>query len=192
MNPRIFDKIISNISYAIETLPSMLNDQSLSIQVNGLETHSLDENGGSIKMLENSPVSMGRIEHNYLDYQVSLFKQIFPNINVYKMSSLIDRAGHLDTFKALTNIEYIKNQSKDKKVIGCSNMGSRSEEWLHINANGDVFICCNDYDFDTIFGNINEKSIKEIWQSKERKDEIEKAYSSLCTTCSYAVWGKDE
>jgi radical SAM protein with 4Fe4S-binding SPASM domain len=188
MNPKIFDKITKNVSYAIEKLPLMFSTGSLSIQMNGLEKKSLRENGGTISVLENSPVSKDRIEHDYLDYQVNLFKKQFPGLNVYKMSNLIDRAGHLDTFKALTNIDYIKDRSDSKKVVGCSNMGSRTEDWIHINANGDMFICCNDYDFDTVYENINNKSIKDIWESNERKNMIQKSYSSLCTTCSAAIW----
>lgn len=188
MNSKIFDKIINNVSYAIENLPLMFNNGSLSIQVNGIEKDSLRENGGGISLLENSPVSQGRIDNNYLDYQVNLFKKIFPRLNVYKMSNLIDRAGHLDTFKALTNIHNIEPISSGKKVVGCLNMGSRTNDWIHINSNGDMFICCNDYDFETIYGNINEKTIQEIWNSKERFNMIEKSYSSLCTTCASAIW----
>lgn len=189
MNPKIFDKIIKNIEYSISSLPLMFSSGALSIQMNGIEKSSLYENGGTVSVLENSPVSSDRINHDYLDYQVNLFKEKFPGLNVYKMNGLIDRAGHLDTFKALTNINYIQNRSDNKKVIGCSNMGSRPEDWIHINANGDMFICCNDYDFETIYGNVNSQSIKEIWQSNQRKNMIQKSYSSFCTTCSAAIWG---
>ena len=189
MNPKIFDKIVNNINYATESLPLMFNNGSISIQVNGIEKESLYENGGSVSVLENSPVSMDRINHDYLEYQVNLFKTKFPGINAYKMSGLVDRAGHLDEFKALTNINYINNQSKNKKVVGCNNMGSRTESWIHINANGDMFICCNDFDFKTIYGNVNNETISNIWKSKERSDMISKSYSDLCTTCSSAIWG---
>lgn len=188
MNPKIFDKIVANISYAIDNLPEMFCNGSLSIQMNGVEKDSLYQNGGHISILENSPLSSERIEHNYLDHQVGLFEQRFPGLNVYKMSGLVDRAGHLDTFKALTNIDHISDKSKNKKVVGCSNMGSRTENWIHINANGDVFICCNDYEFETIYENINNKTIKDIWNSVERKNMIAKSYTSLCTTCSAAIW----
>jgi MoaA/NifB/PqqE/SkfB family radical SAM enzyme len=51
-----------------------------------------------------------------------------------------------------------------------------------------MFICCNDYDFETIFGNVNEKPIKDIWMSLDHKLAIAKAYKTLCTTCSAAIW----
>ena len=53
---------------------------------------------------------------------------------------------------------------------------------------GDVFICCNDYDFETIFGNIHTNSIRDIWYSDERRSMIDHSYNTLCTTCVHAVW----
>jgi radical SAM protein with 4Fe4S-binding SPASM domain len=67
-------------------------------------------------------------------------------------------------------------------------MGSRPETWLHMNANGDVFICCNDYDFETVFGNIHSNSVKEIWNSAARKEMIAQSYNTLCRACVHAVW----
>jgi radical SAM protein with 4Fe4S-binding SPASM domain len=86
----------------------------------------------------------------------------------------------------------MKNEIRSTgKVIGCNNMGSRPDTWIHINANGDVFICCNDYDFETVFGNVNEKSIKEIWESQQRKDMIKHSYNTLCRTCVHAIWEEE-
>jgi len=188
MNPKIFNKILNNISYTIEQIPSLFYNKNLSIQVNGVDSGSLHKNGGTIELLENSPLQEKEIIEKYWDEQVNGFSKMFPGINVFK-GGLIDRAGHLDTFKAMTNINHIKKSSEGKKVIGCANMGSRSEDWIHINANGDLFICCNDYDFDTMYGNVNDKLIKDIWESQQHRDAINKSYSTLCTTCSSAIWG---
>ena len=110
------------------------------------------------------------------------------------MNSLIDRAGHLDKYGALTNIQTIdKTLRKDnKKVIRCGNgieVGGRPNGWIHVNPNGDMFICCNDYDFETIYGNINEKPIKDIWMSLDHHKMIINSYKTLCTTCASAIWG---
>ena len=110
----------------------------------------------------------------------------FPEIPISINASLVDRAGYLDVRRIM------KNDIKPKgKVVGCNNMGSRPDTWIHINANGDVFICCNDYDFETVFGNINEKSIKEIWNSQERQDMIQHSYNTLCRTCVHAIWEEE-
>lgn len=123
---------------------------------------------------------------------VSDFTNLFPGIHVFTNSALVDRAGYLDKHRVMTNAPSINTIIKKEhtKVIGCGNMGSRTEEWLHINANGDVIICCNDYDFDTVFGNVESTSLKEIWNSQARQDMISRAYNSLCTTCSQAIWGE--
>jgi radical SAM protein with 4Fe4S-binding SPASM domain len=81
---------------------------------------------------------------------------------------------------------------KGSRVIGCSGgieVRSRTNEWIHINPNGDLFICCADYDFETVYGNAFNTSIKEIWHSKNRSDMVENSYSNMCRSCSAAIWG---
>lgn len=194
MPESMFTKLISNVQYAIDQLPDMFKEKRMSIQVNGMNKFSLSEYGGWLDMLPNAPKINLDPESGTLASAVKGFEEKFPGLQIYEMPNLIDRAGHLDKQKVITNINGIKNYAKkDKqKVIGCGNgieVGGRPNGWIHINANGDLFICCNDYDFDTIFGNVNEKKIKDIWMSKEHKDMVEKSYNTLCTTCAAAVWG---
>lgn len=193
MNPKIFEKVLGNISYAIEKLPNMYRQKQISVQINGVNKSSLFKNGGMIDLLENSPEYNLEETGGDLAKHKENFERMFPGLNVYIMPGLVDRAGHLDALGVMTNINGInkkRDSSEFKKVVGCSNgvNGGRTESWLHVNANGDVFICCNDYDFETIFGNINNESIKDIWLGKERQRMIEKSYSDFCTTCSFAVW----
>jgi radical SAM protein with 4Fe4S-binding SPASM domain len=193
MNEKIFDKVLGNISYAIEKLPNMYKQKQISVQINGVNNSSLFKNGGMIDLLDNSPeYNLDESNGDLIGHKEN-FERMFPGINAYIMPGLVDRAGHLDSLNVMTNINGInkkRDESNLKKVVGCLNGsdGGRTESWLHINANGDVFICCNDYDFETIFGNINDKSIKEIWLGKERQDMIAKSYEDFCTTCSFAVW----
>jgi radical SAM protein with 4Fe4S-binding SPASM domain len=64
-----------------------------------------------------------------------------------------------------------------------------------IRSNGDVIICCNDYTEDIILGNVNESTIKEIWNSERynqiRKKLNDKKYDeiSVCNNCS--LWNKN-
>jgi hypothetical protein len=189
-NIKMFDKLIKNIEYAVTELPHLTNSKSFGLQVNGINTQSLPENGGWMRLLENAPTIDLDSDTGDLAKAVSGFKKMFPALNVYSNSGLVDRAGYLANQNVLTNVESIQMHiKKDKtKVIGCSNMGNRAESWLHINANGDVFICCNDYDFETIFGNINDSSLEDIYNSAARKEMIKKSYEEFCTTCSFAVW----
>lgn len=185
-NEKIHSKVMENIKYAVDNLPSHM----LSIQVNGINEMSLPENGGWMEPLPNMPKINLAVKDGDLATALKTFKELFPGINVFSNSGLVDRAGFLDKANVMTNIKAInKYNKKGESVIGCSNMGDRTETWLHINANGDVFICCNDYDFETTFGNINELTIKEIWESSNRKKMIKKSFQTLCTTCSNAIWG---
>jgi len=38
-------------------------------------------------------------------------------------------------------------------------------KWLSINHRGDVYLCCSDWKFEVVFGNINETPIMDIWTS---------------------------
>lgn len=172
---KMHQKVMNNIRYAIDNFPY----QKISMQVNGINETSLTH----MELLQNAPKI--NLDDNVGDTAIAIkeMKEIFPEINIFANTALVDRAGYLD------NRGIIKNKISNKgKVIGCNNMGGRPETWIHINANGDVFICCNDYDFETVFGNIYDKKIKEIWESKERKDMIEHSYNNFCTTCIHAIW----
>lgn len=172
---KMHQRVMDNIRYAIDTFPH----DRVTMQVNGINETSL----GYMELLENAPDI--DLDDNTGDTATALkqMREAFPEISITPNTSLVDRAGYLDTRGIM------KNQINGKgKVVGCNNMGNRAETWIHINANGAVFICCNDYDFETIFGNVNEKPIKEIWESQERKDMIAHSYNTLCTTCIHAIW----
>jgi len=190
---KMFERLKDNISYAIEQLPEMFNEKRISIQVNGLNQMSLTEYGGWLDILPNAPAIDLDLENGSLATEVKEFVDLFPGMQVYSMPSLIDRAGHLDKHQVITNIKGIQNYTKKDKtrVIGCGNgieVGGRPKGWIHINANGDMFICCNDYDFESIYGNVNDKPIKDIWMSQEHLDMIDKSFNSMCKTCAAAIW----
>ena len=194
MNIKLHDKLLSNIDYAIEQLPEMFETKRLSIQVNGLNKMSLFEYGGWLDKLENAPDLDLDPESGSLSIEVKEFMERFPGMQVYPMPSLIDRAGHLDKQKVITNARAITTYLKGDKdrVVGCGNgieVGGRPNGWLHLNANGDAFICCNDYDFETAFANVADKPIKEIWHGSEHTAMIQKSYDTICRTCAAAIWG---
>jgi len=185
-NEKIHNKVMGNILYATTKLPLDM----LSIQVNGIDEMSLPENGGWMKPLKNMPNINMSIQNGDLKIALNKFKELFPGVRVFSNSGLVDRAGFLDKAEVMTNEPAISRYNKKgDNVIGCSNMGDRTKTWIHINANGDVFICCNDYDFDTVFGNINSSTLKEIWESDDRQKMIDYSFKTLCTTCSNAIWG---
>ena len=186
LNVKIHDKVMSNIRYAIDSLPHPM----LSLQVNGVRNASLSSSGGMMTLLENAPDLNLDDESGDTATALKNMKALFPEMKIFENSSLVDRAGYLDKHGVMTNINAINRLVKkdNTKIIGCNNMNSRTENWLHVNANGDVFICCNDYDFETVFGNVHNTSIRDIWYSSDRKEMINKSYNGLCTTCVHAIW----
>jgi MoaA/NifB/PqqE/SkfB family radical SAM enzyme len=190
---KMFDKLIEQVSYAVEQLPEMVASKALSIQVNGINKNSLIEYGGWIQQLVNAPeIDIDPVTGS-LAKMSGGWRDRFPDVNVYEQPYLVDRNGHLETHQVITNIDAINSKSKNgkNKVVGCNNglqWGGRPNGWLHVAANGDTFICCNDFDFETVFGNINEKQISDIWMSLEHKMMTAKSFENFCKTCVHAIW----
>jgi len=192
-NVKMFDKLIDNLKYAEKEL-AIKSKIGLVIQVNGVEDNSIFQNGGAIRLLNDAPKLNMNIKDGDVAKTINKFKEMFPRISSFKDVELNDRSGKLEENNVLTNIDMIKFQADNfnKKVVGCAGgqnlANSRAEEWLHINANGDVILCCHDYDFKTSYINIKDKTIKEIWNGQERKEMIKKSYKDFCTKCKYAIW----
>jgi radical SAM protein with 4Fe4S-binding SPASM domain len=70
-----------------------------------------------------------------------------------------------------------------KKVVGCKNSGDRISDWLHVNSAGKVFLCCNDYNFEYQFGDLNNQTVNEIWRSEKHIEVVERAFKEICTKC---------
>jgi MoaA/NifB/PqqE/SkfB family radical SAM enzyme len=194
LNEKMFDKMVDNVLYAAEELKELSLENRFYLMVNGLNSNSLVENGGWLDILPGAPDLNLDVESGDLVQEVILLKSIFPSIDVFPAHHLYDRAGHLADSGIIDQTSAINKYlaGEGKKVIGCNGglgVRSRTNEWIHINPNGDLFICCADFDFKTVYGNSNNSSLKEIWLSKARFDMIEDSYSNMCTKCSAAIWG---
>lgn len=80
------------------------------------------------------------------------------NFNV-KFFTVRDRAGYLAVGRRTGN--------PHKKLKGCSMIGSRPIQHLHINPKGEAFLCCEDYENTYIVGDLNKQSINEILTGPE-------------------------
>lgn len=113
------------------------------------------------------------------------FRERYPNFQVKLNEWLSDRAGKLDKLDVLTH----RNPARGR-VIGCSHSvgeGGRIYGWFHVNAKGDLFLCCDDYEMEYRFGNLMEKPFEEIWLSDEHVDAIERAHKGICMGCQFRV-----
>lgn len=106
-------------------------------------------------------------------------------------SSLFEKAVELgEEAKKLTdeNFKVFVIDYKFKDIINRENNFGRnySKCWGHsfigqVSANGNVYLCCHLRGFpEFCFGNIKEKSFKEIWESKERQEAINRIDFSKC------------
>ena len=190
MNKGLFKVVISNALYAKEKF-----GHKLEVTVNGLNEKSVLENGGWVEILDNAPSIDLSLENGTLEMERQSLQKLLPGVTVYAYNRLFDRAGHLERLNVIGQSKAIKkylNKDGDKKVIGCAGgleVRDRAVDWIHINANGDLFMCCDDFNFETIYDNINNKPLKDIWRSYNRQNMIDQARSTICVNCSAAIWG---
>lgn len=172
---KIFPKLIDNINYFIDN-----SGMNLSIQVNGY-----DPTNDWTKKGENFPSDLQDDEN---EKQFQLAKKMFPKANVFKMPHLVDRAGNIDD--VITNKHAIIKHHKDKKVVGCMNgrNGGRPFGWIHVNANGECFLCCNDYKMEIKFGDFKTQKLRDFWGKEEHLNQIKKSYETICTSCASAIF----
>jgi MoaA/NifB/PqqE/SkfB family radical SAM enzyme len=194
INIKQFDKLISNINYAMEKLPNMVQNKSFSIQINGANHNSFIDKGGWLEKGSDFPSDMDLDPiTGELNLQYEKAKELFKGLQIFKVPSLIDRAGLLDNI--MTNkpaiVRNLQSGDTTKKVIGCGNgieVGGRPIGWIHVNAAGDAFLCCNDYDFDFKFGNFKTQELADFWGKEEHMRKIKESYESICINCASAIF----
>ena len=179
--PKQYYKLMDNLKYAGDQLDYL--GENLQIHVNGLDKTDLGvftKKGPKFNEL-NMNLDPLTGEH---EKQFQLAKKMFPKWNIGK-AGLMDRAGMITDY--LSNQDYMEEQLNERVVVGCNNWGDRSTEWAHINALGDMILCCNDYHFDYVYGNIAKDDLVDIWRSPKHVETIERAYENICTKCISAV-----
>lgn len=194
INIKQFDKLMTNVYYVIKSFPDMIVNKSLSIQVNGINTNSFTGMGGWLDKGPDFPSDMNlNIDDGELSTQVKRAKELFDGVRIFGVPHLVDRVGLLDN--VMTNKGSIKRNlqrgNKNKKVIGCGNgveIGGRPFGWIHVNASGKVFLCCNDYDMEVQFGDFKIQELKDFWGNDDHINKIEESYRTICTECVSAIY----
>jgi len=189
INKEKFPQLLENINYARENLKNMVTNKAFSIQINGIDETSKFQNNGWLEIGFDAP----DFRPNENEEQLRLAQRLFPEVNSFKVPHLIDRAGKLHQLGIISNKKAIDRHLKKKRVVGCfhgGEIGGRPFGYLHVNAAGNLFLCCHDYDFDTVFGNLNENSMREIWFSERHVDVIENSFNKFCTNCASSKWSE--
>lgn len=116
---------------------------------------------------------------------VADFKARYPNFQINLQEWLSDRAGTLASHGALT-----QHQQASRPIIGCSHsadQGGRVFGWAHINARGELFLCCDDFAMNYRFGNLLEHDFDKLWHSEQHIDAILAAREKLCRRCQFRI-----
>jgi radical SAM protein with 4Fe4S-binding SPASM domain len=108
---------------------------------------------------------------------------------------LVNRAGTLEIYESLraaepgnTNFVWKGLKSGVNKLIGCYHPFYK----MNVLFNGDVILCCHDWNRATAVGNVIEPSLKEVWNSPKmnevRRLILRKRYAGVdsCKYCSMA------
>ena len=184
-----FSELKRNIEQTMKAFPEFTSNGAFSIGVNIPTQSSMEESGGWMQLGENAPkIDLG--PNGESKQQVELARSLFPGLTIYPVESLIDRAAILARVGVIDNSKALKKfRGNTTKVVGCSNgQIGRAYGWLHTNALGEAFLCCNDYDFDYVFGSFVDSDLRTIWYSNQHADVIERAFDGICTSCASSVW----
>ena len=180
-NSKIFDKLVTNLQYANNTLYPDFKGEQLMILVNGISPDAKIENGGWMEVLENAPFYSDD-DHKKI---VEKMQSMLPNIMVLLRNNLSDRTNILSELKIISNQSAIKERQHGN-VVGCG--FNYPDEELFVSATGNVYLCCADFNYETVYENINSKPIRDIWFGQDRQDAIKKAYNGVCRGCLRSVW----
>jgi radical SAM protein with 4Fe4S-binding SPASM domain len=180
--PLMDDRIYDFIKYAKENLPQA----KIELKTNGilLDIEKLDKLFDSgldllhISDYENSKKSSENLKQLFADNNDRYSgKLIYGHGTYYSNEGKVNRAG--------TN----PSMPEAKPLINC--FCYRPFEMLTFTADGRAAACSNDLFFENIMGNVNENSVKEIFNGenfhKIRKDVLEYNRSSwqACSKCDY-------
>lgn len=187
---KLYERLLDNLNYAVSIFPDRVNNNTLSVVMNGVAKEYTHEKGGFIEPLKDFPSDViGK-----LDVEYNEFKKVFPNLNIYKNHGVIDRDGLLEKHNIMSTKKYnMTHNRKGSRVVGCRNgildRGGRFYGWLHINSFGDSFICCQDFTYGTKFGNLLENNLRKLWFSEDHIKMIEESMNGFCIDCSFSQWG---
>lgn len=101
--------------------------------------------------------------------------------------------GGFNSFSGSIKVQEGKKKS-GRRIYGCLDK-DRPLQGMHILANGDCVICCNDWVRELVLGDANKQSLAEIWHSAEYVRQSKAIYSGqemeshMCSKCDLALIG---
>ena len=176
------EKILERIDYAVEKLP--------------LAFHHLMTNGDLITEEKLIYVAdrVDRLDFNSYDQNaLERNKRYIDIIKEKSVKAAIKHRNHVNRKSYLSRAGHIKKYILTDNIIG--RFCELSHQVLMISPNGDVLGCWHDFHHVNTFGNIKDRSIMDIWFSKEfkmfrhRLSLGNREFSPLCRQCDYPGYG---
>jgi MoaA/NifB/PqqE/SkfB family radical SAM enzyme len=103
-----------------------------------------------------------------------------------KYFEVMDRAGYLQIG--------LKPATRERRLCGCENVGSRPLQHIHITPRGRCVLCCEDYDEKYIVGDLTRESVHEVLTGPEMARMrrwvygVEEAPEDfICRGCTFAL-----
>ncbi len=103
-----------------------------------------------------------------------------------KYYEVMDRAGYLQIGH--------KPSTRNRKLCGCDNVGSRPLQHIHITPQGKCVLCCEDYDGKYVVGDLTRESVQEVLSGPALAMMRRWAYGLenapkdfLCNGCTFAL-----
>jgi radical SAM protein with 4Fe4S-binding SPASM domain len=153
----------------------------LIVSINGFdpETYSFHQKKGNLAKilegLENVKPIMETSETEYILQMVLNSKNVY-QINKarefakkYGFKKVIFKSFNVMDYKKETEKQFVPKEAEfsRKKLFNESSKNYPCFEWMVINWNGDVNICCWDYEGKIIIGNVLEQGVLGVWESKK-------------------------
>jgi MoaA/NifB/PqqE/SkfB family radical SAM enzyme len=192
-----YDKFMENLEYADNHLNlATLTSTNLSESIDGLIMliNGVDDDVWNNAIVPGKDFASLKIDTDPIIGErakaYDFARNKFKNFLIYKEHVLQDRAGLISNL--ISNQEVLEQQLVTGEVIGCTGYAietDRTTEWAHINPLGEIFLCCNDYNMDYVFGNLTETSLEEIWFSERHVETLKQARQEICRNCCYAKIG---
>jgi radical SAM protein with 4Fe4S-binding SPASM domain len=156
-----FDKVLENIFDMIRL--SQQNNLNLRIRGSG------------------SPRLTGRVWFTEKEYQ-----KFWGNLLVYfSKKPAVEYYTYHDRARAKQMLA--KDMAQTSWRVNTNQYCPRPYNWIHFLYNGDVVLCCMDYNRETVFGNINDNTLQEIFSSEKfleiKKKSIQKPEDFICARC---------
>lgn len=213
--PLLNKEICKFLSFAIEILPkSYLFLTTNTDQIR----NGLNLNFEKIKSLFNAGLNLIVLDvYDSREQFESYKKQVVEKQNLYGYKTMNEsenhykKGKHTDKLIKVEPLFEIRTDSRKRFNVGnnvdydlCKKMGENIEKSetplkslcikpfreLMVNYNGNVLICCNDWKQKLVIGNINDASLKNIWQGQKMNDIRKRLFAKdrdfePCRFCNY-------